>query len=75
MKSMEDPGSQVGPHWHFPKDEIDRWLSEKGDHSNVVTTMKGQCGDVVETIGIISRREDVYPGGQNSQCFPDSEAP
>ena len=52
------PAYKIGAKWNFPKDEIERWLSEKG-------ILSLQCHDDVHTTNMDSQGEDLCPSDQN----------
>lgn len=57
------PAHKVGKKWLFPKEEIDRWLSERG-------TLNLQCNHTVMTTNGTPQQEGVYPLGQNAGSIP-----
>ena len=54
------PGHKVGRHWGFPKEEIDKWLSEK-------KAMSLQCHDIAIIPIEPSNGEDPRPPDQNDE--------
>lgn len=64
------PARKVGKEWHFPKEEFDRWLSEKGHRADIVPTADGHSNDVVVTTNTDSQGEDVAPPDQNNEGSP-----
>ncbi|MGO8988758.1 MAG: helix-turn-helix domain-containing protein [bacterium] len=59
-KEGKIPARKVGPCWHFDKDKIDRWFSEKGLQ-----------GEIVDTTCTRSAEEGGPPPEQNSQGSPE----
>jgi excisionase family DNA binding protein len=55
------PAHKVGRKWRFPKEEFDRWLSEKEHHTDIVPTEDGHSNDVVMTTNTAFQGEDVRP--------------
>jgi excisionase family DNA binding protein len=64
------PARKVGKEWRFPKEEFDRWLSEKGHLADIVPTVDGHSNDVVMTTNTASQGEDVAPLDQNNEGSP-----
>ena len=60
----EFPGHKVGRTWQFPKEEIDKWLSEK-------STVSFKRNDVVMTQSEPSNGEDPRPSDQNDEGSPN----
>ena len=74
-KEGKIPARKIGLHWIFNKEEIDRWLSEKGKCIDVVSTTNRERIDVVSTTAIPSRGEGSRPREQSNEDSTQRQKP